>query len=227
MLTNFVKAVASLVLNLPGNNFKNTLRNFFYGEVISERIVEYALCFANLEKEPSKKVKILDIGCYYSNFPIQLASMGYSVTGIDMMKYELTHPNFRFIKGNINKLNFKKNKYDIITCISTLEHIGLAVYGDNLNLDADGRAVNTIYKLLKPGGVILVTVPFGKKGRTDSYRSYDWDNIMKLFRNFRVLETLFYKERLRKWIPTQKDEAIKTDNKKRARGIVFIKAKKS
>ncbi len=226
MLHYFIKAIASLVLNLPGTKLKNILRNFFYGEVISERIVEYAICFTNLEKKPSNKVRILDIGCYYSNFPIQLASMGYSVTGVDMMKYELTHPNFQFVRGDINSLNFKQKKYDIITCISTLEHIGLGVYGDRLGQEGDSKALSVMYKLLKPDGIILVTVPFGKKGKTDWYRSYDWVSLAKVFKNLRILNTLFYKERAGKWIPIQQNQAAKINNQKRARGIVFIKAKK-
>ena len=98
-----MKNIIQLILSLPDNPIKKGIRNVFYSDVISERIFEYSLVNKYLYFDPNLKVKVLDIGCYYSNFPLSLASMGYSVTAIDLMDYQLTHPNLEFIKMDFIK----------------------------------------------------------------------------------------------------------------------------
>src|SRR3989344_3876675 len=97
MIINFFESI----LKLPESGLKDYIRGFFYRDVISERILEYTAVTAYLNLAPSPKVRILDIGCYYSNFPLQLASMGYNMTAIDLMDYQLTHPDLTFIKADL------------------------------------------------------------------------------------------------------------------------------
>lgn len=224
-----IKYLIFWFLNLPENPLKKVIREVFYGEVITERIVEYAMVFANLNVEPSTKTKILDIGCYYSNFPIQLASMGYSVEAIDLMDYQLTHPNFKFIKGDITKSNLRKNYYNIVTCISTLEHIGIKIWGDNDNVEADSIALEKIYLFLKKGGRVIVTVPFGKTGVSSSQRSYDADSLKTLFKPyFRIKKMAFYKQnRNNKWLQASLKDMKKVDNMYRTYGMALIIGVKS
>lgn len=224
MLQTFFKNLILWFLSLPENPIKKAIRGVFYGEVVSERIVEYAVVFANLKVDPSTKIKILDVGCYFSNFPIQLASMGYSVDGIDFMDYQLTHPNFKFIKGDITKINLPRNYYDIITCISTLEHIGLTVWGENDNIEADSIAIAKMHSILKVGGRVIVTVPFGKRGISPSQRSYDVDSINSLFKPyFKIEKMAFYKQNKNdKWLPAPLKDMGKIDNMGITRGVALI-----
>lgn len=215
----------TLTLNLPEFGLKKRLRELFYGEVVSERIVEYALVLANLGLEPTKKVKILDLGCYYSNFPIQLASMGYSVTAIDLMDYQLKHPNFKFIKGDITKKKLKPRSFNVVTSISTLEHIGLGFYkSDVKNKSGDKLAVEAIAKVLKNKGKFILTVPFGEKRIDTVQRVYDWESLNDLLHGFEIKKYLFYREKLGKWLPTSKKEAAKIKSQGKTRAMAFIVA---
>lgn len=53
--------------------------------------------------------------------------------------------------------------YDIVTCISTIEHVGLGFYGDPTAHGEDGpaKAFRSLVRLTAPGGHILLTVPIG------------------------------------------------------------------
>jgi 2-polyprenyl-3-methyl-5-hydroxy-6-metoxy-1,4-benzoquinol methylase len=63
--------------------------------LVNERIIECPLVFKYIN---SNNGKILDVGRYSSRLPIQLASMGYKVWGIDIRSYNFQHPNFTFKK---------------------------------------------------------------------------------------------------------------------------------
>jgi len=74
---------------------------YLYDISKSERIVEYGWVLKNLGDCNT----ILGVGCWGTLFPIQLASLGYKVIGIDLRQYPYTHPNFRFIQGDVFKID--------------------------------------------------------------------------------------------------------------------------
>lgn len=224
MLVNILQKIINAFLSIPNNPLKSAIQKIFYGEIVNERIVEYAICFANLGVKPSKKVSILDIGCYYSNFPISLASMGFDTYAIDIMPYELTHPNFTFIQEDMRDYNFKRKKFDIVTCVSTLEHIGLGDYGDRKESSGDEKTVEAIKKVLKKKGTFILTVPFGRKSKTNTHRSYDWKSLSKLLDGFKIIEKEFFAEKNGKWIVSDLKKVSKVNNKDKARAIIFVKA---
>lgn len=226
-MNNFLTSLYLSVFQLPEGRIKDAIRNKFYGDVVTERIVEYSLVFSHLNKEPSKKIKVLDIGCYYSNFPLQLASMGYDVTAIDLMDYQLSHPYLKFIKGDITSYQFSKNSFDIVTCISTLEHIGIGYYqNDKENKRGDELAVEAIWKILRKKGRFILTVPFGVKSVNSLQRVYDWKNLNKLLYKYSIRETLFYKEDSGKWKLTTRAIASKIKSNKKTSAIAFLVCEK-
>lgn len=223
MFNNIFRGLISFFMTMPNSPLKKAIRDLFYGEVLTERIVEYPLAFANLDLKPSTRTKILDIGCYYSNFPISLASMGFSVTGVDLMDYELTHPNFKFIKGDMVSVALPKNSYDLVTCISTLEHIGLDVYGNENDLTADKKVMQRVHSILKKNGRFILTVPFGKEYINPSFRSYNSAGIKALFEPaFKIQKLEYYYSKDSKWFPTNLNTMKKVNNKGIARGMAFI-----
>lgn len=110
------------------------------------------------EKEKNKEqIKILDIGCGTGiavTFPF--ASLGYSITGVDIDKDSINwaqekniYPNANFICGFLEKLSNLKN-FDIIICSETLEHIS----------NPKEFLIN-FKKYLNPEGIVILTVPNG------------------------------------------------------------------
>ena len=156
--------------------------------LINERIVEYPQIFQLIK--PSGVV--LDIGCMTSRLPLQLASLGYQVHGIDFRMYPFKHPNFHFHKGDVLSWS-PKQSFDIILLISAIEHFGLGDYGDPVMDDADKVAVDKISSWLSKDGQFLVSVPFGKPAITSKQRVYDMERLKYVFSGFEWIDQKYFK----------------------------------
>jgi len=191
-----------------------------------ERIVEYGWVLRNMDECTT----ILDVGCWGTLFPIMLASLGYKVTGIDLREYPYTHPNFRFIQGDVFEIDLllPDQKFDVITLISTLEHIGILYRTeDSLDLDADRKALNILSRKLCKGGKMLITIPVGKFKILKRYRQpgekfpkpiipwckvYDKKAIERIIIEPLILEKIeYFIERKGNWMPGTEEEAMKFD----------------
>ncbi len=110
--------------------------------------------FINLIK-PNKNDKILDVGCGVGYFSKLLTNYGAEVWGTDInpdsvkICKQTIGPNF-FV-GNASKLEFEDNSFDKILCSEVLEH-----------LKDDKGAVREMFRVLKPNGTIVITVPCTK-----------------------------------------------------------------
>ncbi len=226
-IRNISSIIAKLGIRIPETPLKEEIVRFLT-ETKSERVVEVPLILSSIPK--NKSLKILDIGCRYSILAIQLASLGHKVDGIDINSYNLKHPNFNFKRQDIIKSGFKENTFDIVISLSTLEHIGLGRYGDQLDKEADTKVVKEVSRILSSNGRLLLTVPFGNKGVTPWYRVYDFPSIEKLLKDngFKIDGMKFYREQEKGyWIPTTLEEASKIDSSSYAKAMAFIDAKKS
>ena len=194
----------------------------------SERLVEQPFIFKQIRNPPAK---VLDIGCWESIVPIQLAMLGYHVTGIDIQNYGYTHPNFDFIPDDFNKHDFGTEKFDIITDISAIEHFGLLFYGNkNRDDNADKKAMAKINQLLKPKGQLLFTAPFGVHGEVKNFeRIYDMNDIKAMLQGFKILEMkaylLAYAHYLKE-IAIKKAEKIEHDEEEQTYAIICINAER-
>jgi len=130
---------------------------------VDERTYEYAFAASKLLGLPVG-TKLLDVGCVArTNFiPALACELGFDVWGIDIRPYWFEHPNFTFIQGDITEEKKGPGFFDIVTAISTLEHIGIkGRYGiAQQNLGRDRLAIKAIYQLLREEGSLVLTVPF-------------------------------------------------------------------
>lgn len=158
-------------------------------------------------------LRIMDIGSSSSYVPLQLAQQGHHVVAVDIRPYPLRHSNLTFIQGDVTDTKFGEGllPFDAVTCISTLEHIGVGYYGEKMALQGDQMAVAGIHRLLRPGGSLLLTVPFaGKFSRNDFQRIYDFDSIDMLFSGgWRLKEERFHIPKRRKnWVIGNKQQVL-------------------
>lgn len=174
----------------------------------SERIIERAWVLRRLE---GLKIgsRILDVGCAESLVSMELASNGFLVTGVDVRHFPLSHPNFHFIQGDITTAPLEPGFFDAAILLSTIEHIGLGWYGDPKGEDQQAAAMAQIYRLLKPGGRLLVTVPFGKPAITPLHRIFDPPGLRKLLEKFKIKSLEFgIKIDEKTWrVPASEEEA--------------------
>ncbi len=174
----------------------------------SERIIEKAWVLRHLEGL-DKGSKILDVGCAESLLSMELASNGFLVTGVDVRHFPLSHPNFHLIQGDVTTAPLEPGFFDAAILLSTIEHIGLGWYGDPKGENQQEAAMAQIYRLLKPGGRLLVTVPFGRPAITPLHRIFDPPGLRKLLEKFKIESLEFgIKVDEKTWcVPASEEEA--------------------
>ena len=123
------------------------------------RCLEDPLVFNNLKLDCG--FALLDIGSSNTIFPLVTASKGIRVwaTDIDDSVLELREDaeklevtNFCVEIQDARNLSHPDGFFDRVSAISTLEHIPN---------DGDSKAVKEMSRVLKPGGVMVITVPYG------------------------------------------------------------------
>lgn len=143
------------------------------GYLNSEREAEIPFVLDNLPEPPAK---LLDIGCSHSVFILEMDKLGFDVWGMDINDYDV--PYNKFIKADARNLPFENNLFDIVTCISSLEHYGLVgpPYGSDIVYDgqASFTATGEMARVLKDDGIIILTLPFG-------YAEGQWLNWIKFY----------------------------------------------
>ncbi len=239
ILWKFYKPIKPIELNQPifyqlRSLPKNRLRRIIYGIIsrdyeqkANERVVEMPFVFQNISLK--KGASILDFGCTDSKLPIELASLGYKVTGTDLRSYKLRHPNFNFVMGYFQKNSFRDASFDAVTAISAIEHCGMSDYGEEKFEQGDYKIVKEINRILKPKGQFIITVPFGMKARAPGYRIYDLKSLHELLRDFRIKKEEFYIGLNQKsWVPSTDEELEKTDSATRGyvQGVACVLAEK-
>jgi len=130
------------------------------------RMIEYPVAYNLLEIENHSGSKVLDIGSLDSIFPLFLASKGNTeVTTIDinprvkvLERYakRLGINNLKVEIQDVRCLRYPSNYFDRITAISTIEHI-------LPSKDGDVKAMKEISRVLKPGGIAVITIPYKDK----------------------------------------------------------------
>lgn len=102
----------------------------------------------------SKNSKVLEIGCGTGLFTSFVAVTGAQVTAIDLSEELLArarannkNSNAVFTSGDVHKLCFSDNSFDVVFGSSVLHHLDVA------------KAFTEIFRVLKPGGRIVFAEP--------------------------------------------------------------------
>ncbi len=157
-----------------------------YGRNLPERVIE--ILFARLYYQPG--LKVLDVGCANAMEchlrMVRNLEPPRNIVGIDIsVPSERTRRCYdRFLLESIVSGRIEAGSFDLIWCISALEHFGMdnSSYTDQflLSEDMDVQAVKEMVRMLTRGGRLLVTVPYGKYENHAWLRNYDHDHL----RNF-------------------------------------------
>jgi len=92
-----------------------------------------------------------------------------------------------------------REKYDCVISISTIEHVGLGGYGDPIEKDGDKIAVAKLLASIKPGGKLIVSVPFGKSTIQRNMRIYNHNGLCKFIPNIETERFFFKSNRWGEW----------------------------
>lgn len=183
-----------------------------YDLVMKERVIEIAFAHRELRLPPSGRV--MEFGCYASTLSMELASLGYEVTGVDLRLFPMAHPSFNFMQGDFLQLEIPESYFDAVVAISAIEHAGLGAYEEGTFERGDVQIARKILSVLKPGGRFIVSVPYGKPAVSPTYRVYDaaaLDLMMEGFEN--VKREYFVAGPGRQyWLPCEEQELRVVDS---------------
>jgi SAM-dependent methyltransferase len=101
----------------------------------------------------------------------------------------LTLDNLTSEAADLTKLHFADNSIESLSCLHTIEHIGLGRYGDPIDYDGDLKAIAELKRVVKPGGSLLFVTPVGKaKIMFNAHRIYSYNQVIKYFEGFDLKE---------------------------------------
>lgn len=84
--------------------------------------------------------------------------------------------------ADLNNLPFESDSIYSISCMHTIEHIGLGRYGDKIDPDGDLKAFSELKRIVQKNGNLLIVVPLGKPMlRFNAHRIYSYEMIIDIF----------------------------------------------
>lgn len=193
-----------------------------YGLKLDERIVEYLWIWSHLNLKDSK---ILDAG---STLNFKFIVENSVVKENNLYIYTFAPENNSFLKngisyvyGDLREIPFKLNLFDCIIFQSTIEHIGMnnSIYGYDIPNDEKSieksyeymKVVAEMIRVLKPGGLMMITFPYGKFENHGFFQQFDkemLDRIRIELDKSGVTEYDYFKYEKKGWSFANQDELI-------------------
>jgi SAM-dependent methyltransferase len=98
--------------------------------------------------------KILEAGCGIGHIVKFFQDRGYDIVGVEMGEDTVKNaheiiPECNIVCANVEDLPYKDNTFDTILSLGVVEHI----------IDGPEKALKEMYRVLKPGGVMVFTIP--------------------------------------------------------------------
>ncbi len=110
---------------------------------------------------------ILEAGCGSGRWVAWFAAQGWNSAGLDWSG-ELCHraqseiPSARFVQGDLRATPFADNEFGSIISLGAVEH----------EIAGPMVALQEFHRILRPGGIAIITVPFGGRLRRFLYAIY-------------------------------------------------------
>ncbi len=155
-----------------------------FGWEDTERCIEIPWAFSCYQGEK----RVLDVG--YANAEERYLSGLLSLKvpqlyGLDMITKDIE--GIIPVQGDVRNTNFPEGFFDLVLCISTIEHVGRdnSIYfraKEQIDDLGDCKAIREISRITKRRGRIVLTVPFGKFHDYGWFIHYDKNRLEKLIK---------------------------------------------
>ncbi|PWS26411.1 hypothetical protein DHW03_16655 [Pedobacter yonginense] len=97
--------------------------------------------------------------------------------------------NLKSAHADLTNLHFESNSIPSLSCMHTVEHVGLGRYGDPIDYDGDLKAMSELIRVLAEDGDLLVVFPIGKAMIAyNAHRIYSYEQILSYFKELKLIE---------------------------------------
>jgi len=168
-----------------------------FDRVVTDRVVEEPWVISKVR--PGERV--LDVGSATSRYLRELPQ-GCQVHAIDL-RPTAPQPGIAVLRADLFHAPFRPATFDVVTCVSTIEHVGLDVYGQGPDEFGDEVATRHARRLLRPGGRLLLTVPFGRRATYAWHRVYDRVALRRLAGGYQLLSAEYYRRHRDRYVRCQ------------------------
>ena len=173
--------------------------------VVNERVAEIPFVLQNLRLPTGSMV--LDVGSRWSFLPLFLAHLGYRVVTTDIAPVPASEAGPAFVQADMRRPPFRPAAFDGATLVSTLEHVGVGFYDAARGSEDDIVLMRELRTLVRPGGSLLLTVPFGRAGVGPLQRSYDASRLRRVTEGWTWEASRFLVRRGHTWVDVGEAEA--------------------
>lgn len=173
----------------------------FYGVGYDERVVEYPWALAQ-----GPRGRALDAGSTLNHAHV----LNFFLPRLDSLHIVSISPEANFfrdrgvsyLQADLRDLPYPDDYFDTVISLSTLEHVGMdnAFYGVDAPPDPNprfqgGRAAAELSRVVRPRGMAVISVPFGRRENHGWFRQFDRDDLDDLLSCFgtKSAETRIYR----------------------------------
>lgn len=174
-----------------------------YGFRVDSRAVEIPWVLARLAQRAGRLLdagSALNLECVLSAPALAPHKITITTLAPEAVCYWFRGVSYVF--GDLRDLDFRDDWFDAVACISTIEHVGMdnAMYAHNSetarrsNAQDFVRAVKELRRVLKPGGSLYITFPFGRYEDHGWFQQFDAalaDQVIAAFAPTQLQETVF------------------------------------
>jgi SAM-dependent methyltransferase len=156
------------------------------GAGFDERVVEYPWLFSR-----RLSGRILDAGSVLNHrhllerVPAPIEDL--TIVTLAPEPVAFTELGASYLYGDLRRLPLRDDWFDEVVCLSTLEHVGMdnSVYGADGRraenpTDEAARALRELLRVVRPGGRIHLSVPFGRREDHGWFRQLDRGDVDRL-----------------------------------------------
>jgi hypothetical protein len=148
-------------------------------------LIDLYNCLNELDLSEKNILVVGSITPWIESYLLNLGASHINIT--DVNPIQINDDRISFIHFS----ELLENKYDIIISFSSVEHIGLGRYGDELDEDGDLKFMNSSSKLLKNKGIFILGIPVAEQYKVDGHwhRIYDENRLNILIEKYKLLKS--------------------------------------
>jgi SAM-dependent methyltransferase len=130
----------------------------------------------------SQPEKHVDVGSRIDGFVAHVAAFR-PIEVLDIRPLDTQIHNIQFKQADLMSPPPTMAGYcDSLSCLHAIEHFGLGRYGDPIDFEGHLKGLNSLYTILKPGGILYLSCPIGSQRiEFNAHRVFDLKYLISLF----------------------------------------------